>query len=116
MEPYFQSMAGATCTGRGPEVEAPALSANAASAGLEVFVDLAGVIDIEAEIARKRKELKKLGGLIAGKQKKLANENFISRAPAEVVQRERESLAELEEQLAAIEAVLERLAKLQGRA
>jgi len=115
MEPYFKSMAGATCTGRGPDVEAPALSANAASPGLEVFVDLAGVIDVEAEKARKLKEREKLLGLIAGKKKKLSNENFVSRAPAEVVQRERDSLAELEEQLAAIEAVLERLAHLQGR-
>jgi len=106
MEPYFASMAGATCTGRGPEVEAPALSANATSPGLEVFVDLAGVIDVEAEIARKRKELEKLDALIAGKQKKLANEKFVSRAPAEVVQREREGLAELEEQHARITETL----------
>jgi valyl-tRNA synthetase len=115
MEPYFQSMAGATCTGRGPDVEAPALSANAASPGLEVFVDLAGVIDVEAEKARNLKEEEKVVGLIAGKKKKLSNENFVSRAPAEVVQRERDSLAELEEQLAAIRAVLERLEKIQRR-
>ena len=40
-------------------------------------------------------------GLIAGKEKKLANESFVSRAPAEVVNRERESLEQLREQLAA---------------
>ncbi len=110
MEPYFQSMAGASSTAWGPEVEPPALSANAASSGIEVFVDLAGLIDIEAEIERKQKERDKLAGLIAGKEKKLANEKFVSRAPADVVQRERDSLAELQEQHRAAKAVLERLA------
>ena len=43
-----------------------------------------------------REELKRLDGMIASKQKKLANENFVSRAPAEVVEKERESLRDLE--------------------
>ena len=78
--------------------------------GLEIFVDLAELIDVEAEIARKEEEKKKLEGFITAKKKKLANEKFVSRAPEAVVQKERDSLAELEAQLAATAAVLERLA------
>ncbi len=110
MEPYFESMAAARAVGLGPDVEPPALSANVAMPGVEIFVDLADLIDVEAEIGRKEKERDKLDGLIAAKQKKLSNENFTSRAPAEVVEQERANLKELEEQHAATVAVLERLA------
>jgi valyl-tRNA synthetase len=109
MEPYFASMASARATACGPQVEAPALCATVTSPGLEVFVDLAGLIDVEAEVARKTKERDKLESMIGGKRKKLANEKFVSRAPEAVVQKERDSLAELEEQLATVVAVLERL-------
>jgi valyl-tRNA synthetase len=108
MEPYFPAMAGAKATGWGPAVEPPALSANVALPGVEVFVDLAELIDIAAETERKKQELEKLDGLIAAKEKKLTNANFIDRAPPEVVQKERDSLKELQDQQTATAAVLAR--------
>ena len=114
MEPYFASMAGARPTGWGPDVEAPALSANVTLPGIEVFVDLAELIDVEAEIARKEQELEKLDKLIAAKKKKLQNKNFIERAPEAVVQKERDSLAELEEQHTATTTVMNSLVKARG--
>ena len=111
MESYFLSMAGARPTGWGPEVEAPALSANVALSGMEIFVDLANLIDVAAEIERKKQEWAKLDGFIAAKRKKLANEAFVQRAPAAVIQGERDSLKDLEDQQAAVTAVLERLAQ-----
>jgi valyl-tRNA synthetase len=111
MGPYFAMMAGAQPIAWGPDVTAPALSANVALPALDVYVNLAGLIDVEAELKKNREELAKLDGFIAAKQKKLANENFVSRAPADVVQKERESLQELERQRAAVAAVIERLGK-----
>ena len=106
MEPYFHTMASARATGWGPEVEAPPLSANVTLPGIEIFVDLAELIDVEAEIAKKQKELDKLDSMIAGKKKKLANENFISRAPEAVVQKERDALDGLNlQQTATVEVV-----------
>ena len=102
MAPYFASMAGATATAWGPDLPAPAQSANFTAAGCEVFVDLAGHIDVDAEIARDEKEAENLRRQIDAKEKKLANENFVSRAPADVVQKEREGLAALEERLQAL--------------
>ena len=111
MEPYFSSMAGAMATDWGPDVKPPALSANVTLPGMEVFVDLAELIDVEAEIARKNQEKEKLAGLIAAKQKKLENKNFVDRAPAEVVQKERDSLSDLQAQHAAATRVLHDLSK-----
>ncbi|MDH3718870.1 MAG: class I tRNA ligase family protein, partial [Planctomycetota bacterium] len=112
MEPYFQAMAAASATDWGPQTQAPELSSNASLAGLEIFVDLADLIDIDAEIARNEKELTRLQGMITGKEKKLTNKNFVDRAPADVVARERDSLAEQRQQLTSLEATL---AKLRSR-
>lgn len=96
MSTYFDSMANAQAIGWGPEVEPPALFANFVLPGVEVFVDLADLIDVEAELQKKRAELAKLEGFIEGKKKKLENESFVSRAPEAVIAKERESLTELE--------------------
>ncbi|HTM54101.1 MAG TPA: valine--tRNA ligase [Pirellulales bacterium] len=106
LTPYFDAMAGAHATAWGPQVAAPPAAASFVAAGAEVFVDLAGHIDLEAEVARKKKELERLASAIAGKQRQLANENFVSRAPAAVIEKERAALAELEQLRATTEAAL----------
>ena len=113
MEPYFESMAGAAATAWGSDVEAPPTSASFRAAGAEVFVDLAEHIDVDAEIARQQKELKRLAGAITGKEKQLANENFIKRAPAAVIEKERAALAQLQELQSATEAALDKLQSAQ---
>jgi valyl-tRNA synthetase len=106
LEPYFATMAGAQATRWGPDVTPPPTSTSDLVAGAELFVDLAGYVDVAAEIARKTKELGKLAGAIAGKEKQLANRNFVERAPAEVIEKERAALAQLVELRAATEAAL----------
>ncbi len=113
MEAYFQSMAGARPVAWGPDVQPPVLSASAAMVGIEVFVDLAGVIDLDAEIARKKQELAKLESMIRGKNQKLANEAFVAKAPEAVVQKERDGLRELEEQRDATLATINSLSTIQ---
>ena len=66
--------------------------------GTEVFIPLEGVIDLERERARLRKEVARLGGQMSGARRKLANRNFVERAPEPVVAREREKLASFREQ------------------
>jgi len=109
MEPYFASMAKATATGWGPEVEPPTTSTHVSLQGMDVFIDLGDFIDEEAERARLEKEQVNLEGMIAGKEKKLANQNFVDRAPEAVVQRERDTLTELTEKLAATKVALAKL-------
>ena len=73
------------------------------------FIPLEGVIDRDAELKRQRKELEKLRGIIAGSEKKLADEKFVSRAPAEVVAQARENLAALHKQLQSVEEIIQQL-------
>jgi valyl-tRNA synthetase len=79
--------------------------------GVELFVPLEGVIDLDRERVRLRDEIAKLEGLHAGTSRKLDNEAFVARAPAEVVQKERDRLAQLAEQRTKLGA---KLAALEG--
>ncbi len=108
MESSFVSLAQARPTGWGPGVTAPEHSANVTLAGMEVFVNLAGLIDVGAEVERNEREIVRLDPLIAAKRKKLENASFVERAPAAVVEGERAALKDLEDQLAAAKAVVER--------
>jgi valyl-tRNA synthetase len=114
MEVYFQRMAKASCTGWGPQVTPPPSNAQISVAGSEVFVDLKDFLDIPAEIDRNAKQEKKLLEMIARKEQQLSNENFVSRARPEVVQKERDSLQEMQDQLATTRDALARLRALQG--
>jgi valyl-tRNA synthetase len=111
MAPYFQSMTNATATGFGADVTIPPTHAKTALTGLEIFVDLAGFIDVKAELAKNEKEEQRLLGQIKAKEGKLNNESFVSRAPASVVQAERDGLAQFQEQLTSVRAALAALRK-----
>ncbi len=116
--PYFHSMSRSQLTEAGPEVKQPpaagsfTFTAEASELGTltyEVFVDLRAFIDYEKEIAQKEKKRDELNKAIASKRGQLSNENFVKNAPPEVVQARRESLAEAEAELAALNAQLEEL-------
>ncbi len=66
--------------------------------GTELFLPLAGLIDIERERTRLREELDRLEGQLRAVQARLGNENFVSRAPANVVARERDKAANFRDQ------------------
>lgn len=116
MEPYFVSMACSRPGEMGPDAAPPAVSAQATTPDGEVWVDLAGLIDLDAEIDRKSKEVERLAGLIVAKEKKLSNESFVQRAPAAVVQKERDGLRELQEQQASARESLDRLIQVKENA
>jgi valyl-tRNA synthetase len=106
----LESMAIVTLSGIGPEVTGAPGATPAAVRGCEVFVDLAELVDVDAEIARLEKELAKTEGFIRAKEVKLADETFIARAPAAVVTKEREQLADLLSRLESGRATLVDLA------
>src|SRR5437870_3166693 len=72
--------------GKGATVGADAVLVD----GIEVFVALEGEIDVQRECSRLAGELARLDRQLSGLEAKLANQDFIARAPSEVVAKERE--------------------------
>jgi len=77
-----------------PDANVPKNAATLVVGDMQIYV--ADVIDADAERARLEKELANLDKQINGINGKLSNENFTNRAPAEVVERERQRLADLQ--------------------
>ncbi|MCL4142208.1 UNVERIFIED_CONTAM: hypothetical protein GTU68_045539 [Idotea baltica] len=82
--------------------EAP-MSATALVGNMEILVPMAGVINKDAELARLNKEMEKLQKELQSVQGKLNNEKFVSKAPEEVVAKEKAKLEEIETNLNKLE-------------
>jgi valyl-tRNA synthetase len=78
----------------------PEQSMSLLAEAVEIYLPLAGMIDIAKELDRIDRELDQAQQEVERLQAKLANQNFVSRAKPEVVAREREKLATHEERLA----------------
>ncbi|ALU44187.1 valine--tRNA ligase [Pseudoalteromonas rubra] len=90
--------------------DAPA-SATAFIGDLEIMIPMAGLIDVEAEMARIAKQLEKAEKGLAQVEKKLANEKFVNNAPAAVLDKEKAKLAEYSDAKAKL---LEQKAKIES--
>jgi valyl-tRNA synthetase len=93
----------------GPAVTKPPQAATHVQPEFEAFVSLRGLIDTEAEIKRLEKQLAEKRKHLQSTQAKLDNPNFRDRAPAEVVQQQRDQVAELQSQIQALEENLREL-------
>ena len=80
--------------------------------GVEIYLPLKGLIDVEKETARLNKELENLAKEIKRVTGKLSNPGFLAKAPAEVVEKEREKQKGFEEKKAAVEERIKYLAAL----
>jgi valyl-tRNA synthetase len=100
----------------GPEVERPANALTAIGSASEVYVPPPRDFDLGAEIERLSGQLAKLSGELMGVSRKLQNTDFVERAPAEVVERERARRAELTAREAKLKETLALLADLKGGA
>lgn len=93
----------------GTNLEKPDQSATAVVQKMELFVPLKGLIDLDQEIARLSKRLDELKGHLAGVEKKLANENFVNRAPQNVVAHEKQNLQDMTAEFDLVKANLDML-------
>jgi valyl-tRNA synthetase len=94
-----------------PGTEAPE-SAMALVGEMRLLIPLAGLIDKDAEIARLEKEQAKVRKNLDQCSAKLANPSFVERAPADVVEKERARVAEMEVTLKELGAQLEKIGRL----
>ena len=92
--------------------QAPEQAAHAVTKGIEIFIPLKGLIDVDKEIARQQKELLLIEKDLARVRGKLGNSGFLEQAPADVVEKEKGKEAELSGKQSAIK---ERLVMLKGK-
>ena len=76
----------------------------------EIYIPLEGLIDLEGERARLEKELQKQRQFLERIKKKLANTDFLSRAPSEVIDAEKEKQDLAEKSIGRLNKNLESLA------
>ena len=93
----------------GADTKKPPLSASGVIPSVEIFIPLAGLIDIDLERQRLNKELENLTSLLEKTRKKLANHEFINNAPREVVDQQEAKKHEYEGMVEKINVNLEQL-------
>ena len=88
------------------------MSATQLVGNMEVLVPMAGLIDVEAELARLNKEIDKLTNEVTRVEKKLSNPNFVDKAPAEVVEKEKAKMEEAKSALAKLQEQKKKISSL----
>jgi len=89
---YLQRLAKVTSLAFMAEADKPRLAASAIVDGEELFVPLGGIIDVEVEKNRLRREIERVTGMVKGVSSKLGNRSFREKAPGEVIEREQAKL------------------------
>jgi len=90
----------------GSDVEKPKASASAVVKDCDIYVPLEGLIDLDIERSRIEKEIVRIEGSLQGVTKKLSNESFVGRAPADVVEKEKAKKEDWEKTLEKLKVIL----------
>jgi valyl-tRNA synthetase len=109
LRPFILLLAGVGRFDAGPDAVKAKQSTSQVTAEFEASVSLVGLIDPAAEVKRLEKQLADKRKQLDGTCKKLANADFVAKAPPEVVASQRELIADLEKQIASIEETVREL-------
>jgi valyl-tRNA synthetase len=109
LAPFVRQLAGVETLQFAEQIEKPPESANYLGSDFEAYVSLKGLINVPEEIQRLEKQLAEKQKYLQSIERKLGDERFVAKAPAEVVQQQRDLLNELRGQIAAIEENLRQL-------
>ncbi|MEN8366254.1 valine--tRNA ligase [Acinetobacter bereziniae] len=112
IEPLFKALAKVESITFLTYAEQPPLSSSSVVGRISVFVPMKGLIDPKAELVRLQKDLDKVQKQHDQIASKLANEGFVAKAPAAVVEGEKAKLTEFADQLVKIKANMEQIAAL----
>ncbi|OXM86868.1 valine--tRNA ligase [Paenibacillus rigui] len=110
-EEYIRRFSNTSLLEIGLDLTTPDKAMTGIVTGAELYLPLAGLIDISQEIARLEKELQTLHGEVERIEKKLGNEGFVAKAPAKVIEEEKAKLADYADKR---DKVIARLAELKG--
>ena len=103
----IQALAGVNNISTGKGLDKPSQSATAVSAGMELYIPLKGLVDLEGEKSRMEKRILEIERLLTSINAKLSNQNFLQRAPEPVIEKERSNLKKLNQELEKVTANLE---------
>ncbi|WP_028976676.1 valine--tRNA ligase [Sporolactobacillus terrae] len=95
----------------GTDIQAPEKAVSAVISGADIYLPLSGLINVDDEISRLKKELEKMNAEVERTKKKLSNPRFVDKAPEQVVNKEREKQADYIEKRDKLDA---RIAELQA--
>jgi valyl-tRNA synthetase len=76
---------------------------------VEYFVPVGDMVNVEEEIEKLETELEYTTGFLQSVQKKMSNERFVQNAPAQVVEKEQQKMADAEGKIAVLEAQIKKL-------
>jgi valyl-tRNA synthetase len=106
---YFEKLARVGTLDVSEAAERPIASASIVVGPNEIYVPLADMIDLDVERSRLQKEIDQKLKFRSGLEKKLQNEQFLTRAPESVVAAERDKVTAVSEELARLQASMEEL-------
>ena len=109
LQPFIVALAGVGRLECGSDTGKPPQAASHVTPEFAVYTSLAGLIDMAAEKVRLEKQLAEKRKHLQAARAKLANTNFVQRAPADIVQQQRDLVADLQTQIKAIEENLNEL-------
>jgi len=107
----FENLSRIILEAAGADIERPPGSASFTMDDADGYIPLEGLIDKEEELGRQQKEKEKLTKLIKSTEGKLGNENFVSKAPEEIVAQVRDTLAGFQKQLESVEDIIRQLSE-----
>jgi valyl-tRNA synthetase len=106
---YLNALAGIESFEAGTDAAKPAHAVTVVAGGMEIFVPLEGLVDLQAERTRVAKELSSAVDDLAKVERKLANEGFLAKAAPEVIAKERAKEAEIADRVASLRTQLDEL-------
>jgi valyl-tRNA synthetase len=100
---FFNHLAQAEEIAIGPDIERPKAAPRLVREWGEVFLPLEGLLDVVKEKARLRQEMEQTRKYLEGVLRRLNNEDFLGKAPAEVIEKEKRKAQEFKEKLERLE-------------
>ena len=114
-EPYLRSLARVGTTEYSTGGDPPKGAATAVTGAIEIYLPLGDLINFEEERGRLNKEARKVEEELSRVQRKLANQEFLSKAKEAVILKEREKAGQYEEKIRTLKRSLERLQEMDER-
>ncbi|HEX6439594.1 MAG TPA: valine--tRNA ligase [Candidatus Binatia bacterium] len=112
--PYLRALARVGSADFTPSGDRPKGAATAMVGATEIYLPIEDLLDLDEEHARLTKEIAKISAEIARTQKKLGNPEFVNKAKAEIIQKEREKAIQHAEKLRTLEASLDQIQEIQA--